>query len=89
VRSDSGRRAKCQVLSNAEQALKEKTMSFISLLQEDATIETALNVCDSLELATNVSSACCEYIAFSSAVSTLFRMIRSCSRSSPHQELLK
>ena len=76
-------------LTSEEIALKEKTLSSIATLREDATIESILNACDSLELATSTSNTCCEYIAFSSAVSTLFKMIRSCSRSSPHQELLK
>ena len=42
-----------------------------------------------LEVATRLSSKCCERMVEGNAVNVIFRLIRSCNRSLPHMELIK
>ena len=52
-------------------------------------ISHVLKACQTLLLSTQYSIKCCKAFAASSASSILLDLIRSCNRSTPHQELLK
>lgn len=68
--------------------LQQKTVLSLLAIQEDSSIKACLEACEMLERSTALSRDCCEYLAFSSASISLFRIIRSCSRSAAHQDLL-
>ena len=63
-------------------------LAAVSILQSGEK-EHLLPHCGALEIATHHSVACCESMALSGVGSVLFRLIRSCSRSEEHQELLR
>lgn len=58
-------------------------------LQKGKMISQLLKACATLELSTQLSKKCSEAFAKSGASKILFALIRSCNRSTPHQELLR
>jgi len=69
--------------------LGKQTNAALHVLQTGKMISQQLKACQTLELSTQVSRRCCEAFATTNASSILFGLIRSCNRSTPHQELLR
>ena len=74
---------------NPNMQLGHKTKECLHVLQEGKMISHILNACKFLEFSTQISKRCCESFANASAANILFGLIRSCNRSTPHQELLR
>ena len=66
-----------------------KTLDAVNTLEIAKTIPDVLHAVKTLEMTTQLSSECCKIFATTHSPTTLFSLIRSCNRSSPHQELLK
>lgn len=89
--------AMCHRLKIAEQrarsdpslCLGPQTQASLALLQSGKSISILLRACQTLELSTQLSVRCCEAFAQAQASSVLFGLIRSCNRSTPHQEMLR
>ncbi len=52
-------------------------------------LEQSLTACRVLQMTTAVSLRCCQFFVQADAHCLLFAMIRSCNRTSQHQELLR
>lgn len=74
---------------NPSLQMGKRTQDALVVLQTGKMISKVLKSCQILELSTQLSVRCCEAFAKASASSILFGLIRSCNRSTPHQELLK
>lgn len=61
----------------------------LQVLQSGKMISQLLKACQTLELSTQLSRYCGEAFAQAGASRILFALIRSCNRSTPHQELLR
>ena len=77
--------------SNAcpEMRLGRQTEVALRALQSGKMISHVLRACQTLETCTAFSQVCCKNFVVSSASNILFSLIRSCNRSTPHQELLR
>lgn len=69
--------------------LGKQTMAALKVLQTGKMISQLLSACQTLELSSQVSRYCCEAFAQAGASDILFSLLRSCNRSTPHQELLR
>jgi len=74
---------------NPELRLGNQTIAALSTLQKGKMISHVLKACQTLETSTHYSQVCCKNFVLSSASKVLFTLIRSCNRSTPHQELLR
>jgi abnormal spindle-like microcephaly-associated protein len=74
---------------NPSLQMGKRTQDALVVLQTGKMISKVLKSCQILELSTQLSIRCCETFARANASSILFGLIRSCNRSTPHQELLK
>ncbi|XP_059292899.1 uncharacterized protein LOC132046322 isoform X3 [Lycium ferocissimum] len=61
----------------------------LSELLNMRSVSDILHICATLNMATQHSQKCCEELVAAGAVGTLFKLIRSLSRSIPDQEVLK
>ena len=75
--------------ANPNQCLGKRTLAALQVLQNGKMISHLLKACQTLELSTQLSRPCCESFAHAGAASILFTLLRSCNRSTPHQELLR
>ena len=69
--------------------LGKQTQNALHILQTGKMISQLLKACQTLQLSTSLSRRCCEAFAQAGAASILFSLLRSCNRSTPHQELLR
>jgi abnormal spindle-like microcephaly-associated protein len=77
--------------ARADPSLKlgKQTSAALKVLQTGKMISQLLKACQTLELSTSLSRYCCEAFAQAGAPNILFSLLRSCNRSTPHQELLR
>ena len=80
-----------EIKARADPSLRlgKQTMVALQTLQNGKMISHLLKSCQTLELSTQLSRHCCESFAHANAASILFGLLRSCNRSTPHQELLR
>lgn len=69
--------------------LGAQTKVSLEVLQSGKMISSLLKACQMLDLSTQVSRRCCDAFTQAQASSVLFGLIRSCNRSTPHQEILR
>ncbi|XP_069593468.1 abnormal spindle-like microcephaly-associated protein [Ranitomeya imitator] len=72
-----------------EDKLCNRTMVALNYLLTYKHLSYILEALQHLEVATRLSSVCCERMAQSGAVKTIFTLIRSCNRSIPCMEVIK
>ncbi|XP_075143505.1 abnormal spindle-like microcephaly-associated protein [Leptodactylus fuscus] len=72
-----------------EDKLCNRTMVALNYLLTYKHLSFILAALQHLEVATRLSSVCCERMAESGAVKTIFTLIRSCNRSIPCMEVIK
>ncbi|XP_073498962.1 abnormal spindle-like microcephaly-associated protein isoform X2 [Phyllobates terribilis] len=72
-----------------EDKLCNRTMVALNYLLTYKHLSYILAALQHLEVATRLSSVCCESMAQSGAVKTIFTLIRSCNRSIPCMEVIK
>jgi abnormal spindle-like microcephaly-associated protein len=72
-----------------EMKLGNRTASALEALLGSTKLAVVMRACQTLEVATRLSSVCCENFARGGAAPVLYSMIRSCNRSEPHLMLLK
>ncbi|MCD7453220.1 hypothetical protein HAX54_020163 [Datura stramonium] len=66
-----------------------RLVAALSELLNMRSVSDILHICATLNMATQHSQKCCEELVTAGAVGTLFKLIRSLSRSIPDQEVLK
>ncbi|WMV16256.1 hypothetical protein MTR67_009641 [Solanum verrucosum] len=66
-----------------------RLVAALSELLNMRSVSDILHICATLNMATQHSQKCCEELVAAGAVGTLFKLIRSLSRSIPDQEVLK
>jgi hypothetical protein len=66
-----------------------RTIGAMQAIRTDHIVPEVLAACETLDLSTGVSLACCEAFADAEDSVVLFRLIRACNRSAAHQELLR
>ncbi|XP_015067274.1 abnormal spindle-like microcephaly-associated protein homolog [Solanum pennellii] len=66
-----------------------RLVAALSELLNMRSVSDILHICATLNMATQHSEKCCEELVAAGAVGTLFKLIRSLSRSIPDQEVLK
>ncbi|KAM3285377.1 abnormal spindle-like microcephaly-associated protein [Capsicum chacoense] len=66
-----------------------RLVAALSELLNMKSVSDILHICATLNMATQHSQKCCEELVAAGAVGTLFKLIRSLSRSIPDQEVLK
>ncbi|CAN4083808.1 unnamed protein product [Withania somnifera] len=66
-----------------------RLVAALSELLNMRSVSDILHICSTLTMATQHSQKCCEELVAAGAVGTLFKLIRSLSRSIPDQEVLK
>ena len=81
--------ANAHARSNPEMKLSTRTQAALLTLQKGKMISHVLKACQTLEYSTSYSVVCCSNFVIASASKILFTLIRSCNRSTPHQELLR
>ena len=69
--------------------LGNKTREALQILQKGKMISHVFKACQVLETSTYFSLPCCQSFVHASAATILFDLIKSCNRSTPHQELLR
>ncbi|XP_041126100.1 abnormal spindle-like microcephaly-associated protein [Polyodon spathula] len=74
--------------SKEENKLGNKTATAIGYLLRYKDLSCIIAALKHLETATRLSSVCCENLAESGAISTIFILIRSCNRSVPCMEVI-
>eukprot|EP01038_Epipyxis_sp_PR26KG_P007565 gene7565-10306_t len=81
---------------NPTMRLSKRTANALQVLQDSIgstgavkMISQILKACQTLEYSTQISKHCCESFAHAGAYNILFGLLRSCNRSTPHQELLR
>ena len=83
--------AEQRALADPSLRLGKQTQMALHTLQSCSgkMISAFLKACQTLELSTQLSHRCSRAFAEAGASKVLFTLIRSCNRSTPHQELLK
>ena len=83
--------AEQRALADPSLRLGKQTQMALHTLQSSSgkMISALLKACQTLELSTQLSHRCSRAFAEAGASKVLFTLIRSCNRSTPHQELLK
>ena len=83
--------AEQRALADPSLRLGKQTQMALHTLQSCSgkMISSLLKACQTLELSTQLSHRCSRAFAEAGASKVLFTLIRSCNRSTPHQELLK
>jgi len=83
--------AEQRALADPSLRLGKQTQMALHTLQSSSgkMISSLLKACQTLELSTQLSHRCSRAFAEAGASKVLFTLIRSCNRSTPHQELLK
>eukprot|EP01041_Mallomonas_annulata_P000646 gene646-1248_t len=69
--------------------LGKRTVAALLILESGKMISHVIRACETLLLSTQYSTRCCKAFAETSASTVMFDSIRSCNRSTPHQELLR
>lgn len=83
------RAAEARARADPSLKLGKQTTAALRTLQTGKMISHVLKACQTLELSTQLSRRCCEAFAHAQAADILFTLLRSCNRSTPHQELLR
>lgn len=81
--------AELKALKDPTLMLGRQTKHALTVLQTGKMISHILKSCQTLELSTQLSKRCCEAFAHADAADILIALLRSCNRSTPHQELLR
>jgi len=81
--------AETQARKDPSLRLGRRTYAALQTLQSGKMVSHVLKACQTLEFSTYISRQCCEAFAAASASAILFNLLRSCNRSTPHQELLR
>jgi len=83
--------AEQKALADPSLRIGRQTQSALQTLQSCSgkMISALLKACQTLEFSTQLSHRCSRAFAEAGASKVLFALIRSCNRSTPHQELLK
>ena len=81
--------AEKRAIADPNLCLAKQTKTSLEVLQSGKMISHLLKACQTLELSTQVSVKCCQAFTEAQASSVLFGLIRSCNRSTPHQEVLR
>lgn len=81
--------AEKRAVADPSMRLGKRTQVALQVLQSGKMISQLLKACQTLELSTQLSRYCGEAFAQAGASRILFALIRSCNRSTPHQELLR
>ena len=91
IKTAAARIAEAEKRSIVEPSLRlgMQTKYSLETLQSGKMISHLLKACQMLELSTQVSVRCCQAFTDAQASSILFGLIRSCNRSTPHQEILR
>lgn len=74
---------------DSSRKLGKKTAAAFEVLQKGAGAAELLAACTALETYTALSVECSRLIADAAAAAVLFKIIRSCNRTTSHQELLR
>lgn len=82
---------RCEEQARADPSLRlgRRTLDALATLQHAKMISQQLGACKTLDCSTRYSAHCCEAFAEFGAARILFALLRSCNRSTPHQELLR
>eukprot|EP00615_Pteridomonas_danica_P006954 CAMPEP_0114352584 /NCGR_PEP_ID=MMETSP0101-20121206/18049_1 /TAXON_ID=38822 ORGANISM="Pteridomonas danica, Strain PT" /NCGR_SAMPLE_ID=MMETSP0101 /ASSEMBLY_ACC=CAM_ASM_000211 /LENGTH=223 /DNA_ID=CAMNT_0001493045 /DNA_START=848 /DNA_END=1519 /DNA_ORIENTATION=+ len=78
-------RAKAQ----PEKRLGNRTVDALSKLMNAKKLPQVISACSTLEISTRLSPPCCAAFASGGAASIVFKHMKTCNRSTPHQEVLK
>lgn len=81
--------AERRAIADPSLRLGKQTIAALHTLQSGKMISQLLKACQTLQLSTQLSRYCCEAFAQAGAAAILFGLLRSCNRSTPHQELLR
>jgi abnormal spindle-like microcephaly-associated protein len=69
--------------------LGRQTQSALVMLQTGKMVSQLKKACQMLFVSTQISARCCEAFTHAGAFNILFDLLKSCNRSTPHQELLR
>jgi len=72
-----------------EHKLGNRTKSALDWLLKSKNLAHVLEACTTLKMSTSLSAGCCESVLCSNATQVLFKLIKSCNRSEPHQRVLE
>eukprot|EP01031_Cornospumella_fuschlensis_P027677 gene27677-33426_t len=86
---DRVRESAKQALSSPHTVLGKQTLHALEMLQRGRMISELKRACQMLFVSTNHSTKCCEAFTYAGAFKILFDLMKSCNRSTPHQELLR
>lgn len=78
-----------RALSDPTRKLGRQTESALTILQTGKMISQLKKACQMLFVSTQISKTCCEAFTQAGAFNILFDLLKSCNRSTPHQELLR
>ena len=81
--------AAARAAANPELRLGNRTKAALYTLQQAKMLTHVLKACTNLEISTRLSPPCCRAFAAGGATGVLLRLVRTCNRSTPHQELLR
>ena len=81
--------AAARAAANPELRLGNRTKAALDVLQNAKMLTHVLKACKNLEISTRLSPPCCSAFANGGATGILFKLVRTCNRSPPHQELLQ
>ena len=68
--------------------LANRTSSALDILLTHKQLSFVLKACENLNVATRLSTKCCEKMVQEKAVPVLFQLMRTCNRSKPHMAVL-
>jgi abnormal spindle-like microcephaly-associated protein len=83
------RQANLRALADSSLQLGKLTTKALGIVQSGRMISQLIKACQTIELSTSLSHRCCKEFAASDATNVLLGLVRSCNRSTPHQELLR
>ena len=83
------KRAEINAINNPTLQIGKRTQVALDTLLSGEMVSHVMGAVQSLELFTCSSKRCCEAFENAAAAHVLFTLLRSCNRSTPHQELLR
>jgi hypothetical protein len=81
--------AECASRADPSQRLGHLTRNALRTLKKGKMISQICKACHTLDTATRYSAKCCAAFTAAGATKALLHLIRSCNRSTPHQEILR
>ncbi len=83
------RSATQRAMLNPSTRIQQRAEYALDILHNGSMISQYIKACQSLLACTKYSRGICELFVFRGSSVILFRLLQSCNRSTPHQELLR